>query len=166
MFQLLDAISPDQLDGARTLFREYEKGLGISLCFQNFDEELKNLPGDYAAPGGALMLAYSDGQLAGCCALRPLPIPAYPRAAEMNPLFVRPHFRGKGIARRLAYEILRMARSRDYDYVLLDTLSTMKEAQALYLLIGFRDIPPYYENPIEGARYMMLDLRQASLLDQ
>lgn len=166
MLQLIDVTNAEQAQSARQLFREYEKGLGISLCFQNFDEELKNLPGDYAAPGGALLLAFSEGQLAGCCALRPLTLAAYPRAAEMKRLFVRPNFRGKGIARKLAYEILRMARGRDYDYVLLDTLNTMKEAQALYLLIGFRDIPPYYENPIEGARYMMLDLRQASLLDQ
>jgi putative acetyltransferase len=84
----------------------------------------------------------------------------------MKRLFVRPAFRGKGIARKLVYEILRMARGQGYDYVVLDTLNTMKEAQALYLLIGFRDIEPYYANPIEGARYMLLDLRQANLLDQ
>jgi ribosomal protein S18 acetylase RimI-like enzyme len=165
MLQLLDATTADQLDGARTLFQEYEKGLGISLCFQNFSEELKNLPGEYASPRGALLLAFSDGELAGCCALRPLNVAAYPKAAEMKRLFVRPDYRGKGIARKLVYEILRMARAKDYDYVVLDTLNTMKEAQALYVLIGFRDIPPYYENPIEGARYMLLDLRQASLLD-
>lgn len=166
MLQLVDAISPDQVEHARQLFQEYEKGLGISLCFQNFAEELRSLPGDYATPQGALLLALADGQLAGCCALRPLSVAAYPRAAEMKRLFVRPAFRGKGIARKLVYEILRMARGSGYDYVLLDTLNTMKEAQALYVLIGFRDIPPYYENPIDGARYMMLDLRQASLLDQ
>lgn len=147
------------------LFQEYEKGLGISLCFQNFSEELKNLPGEYANPQGSLLIAYSDGELAGCCALRPLSVPNYPKAAEMKRLFVRPAYRGKGIARKLVYEILRIARAREYDYVVLDTLNTMKEAQALYVLIGFRDIPPYYENPIEGARYMMLDLRQASLID-
>lgn len=166
MLQLFDAITPDQIESTRQLFREYEAGLGISLCFQNFDEEVKNLPGDYATPGGALLIAFSDGALAGCCALRPANVAAYPKAAEMKRLFVRPAFRGKGIARKLVYEILRMARGQGYDYVVLDTLNTMKEAQALYLLIGFRDIQPYYENPIEGARYMMLDLRQANLLDQ
>lgn len=166
MLQLFDAITPDQIESTRQLFREYEAGLGISLCFQNFDEEVKNLPGDYATPGGALLIAFSDGALAGCCALRPANVAAYPKAAEMKRLFVRPAFRGKGIARKLVYEILRMARGQGYDYVVLDTLNTMKEAQALYLLIGFRDIQPYYENPIEGARYMLLDLRQANLLDQ
>jgi putative acetyltransferase len=166
MLQLFDAITPDQVESTRQLFREYEAGLGISLCFQNFDNELKNLPGDYAPPGGALLLAFSDGELAGCCALRPANVASYPKAAEMKRLFVRPAFRGKGIARKLVYEILRMARGQGYDYVVLDTLNTMKEAQALYLLIGFRDIEPYYANPIEGARYMLLDLRQANLLDQ
>jgi putative acetyltransferase len=166
MLQLFDVIAPDQIECARQLFLEYEKALGISLCFQNFEEELKNLPGDYTAPRGALLLAFADEQLAGCCALRPANIGSYPNAAEMKRLFVREAFRGKGIARKLVYEILRMARGQGYDYVVLDTLNTMKEAQALYVLIGFRDIEPYYENPIKGARYMMLDLRQASLLDQ
>ena len=166
MLQLFDAITPDQIESTRQLFREYEAGLGISLCFQNFDDELKNLPGDYATPGGALLLALSDGQLAGCCALRRASASSYPKAAEMKRLFVRPTFRGKGIARKLVYEILRMARGQGYHYVVLDTLNTMKEAQALYVLIGFRDIQPYYENPIKGARYMMLDLREANLLDQ
>lgn len=166
MLQLLDATTPDQVEDARQLFKEYEKGLGISLCFQGFSEELQKLPGDYAAPQGALLLAFFNSQLAGCCALRPLNTPAYPKAAEMKRLFVRPAYRGQGIARKLVYEILRMARAAGYEYVLLDTLNTMKEAQALYVLIGFRDIPPYYENPIESARYMLLDLRKASLLDQ
>ncbi len=166
MLQLFDVIAPDQVEIARQLFLEYEQALGISLCFQNFEDELKNLPGDYTAPRGALLLAVVDGQPAGCCALRPASTNAYPNAAEMKRLFVREVFRGKGIARKLVYEILRMARGQGYDFVVLDTLNTMKEAQALYILIGFRDIEPYYENPIKGARYMMLDLRQASLLDQ
>lgn len=163
MFQLLEATTMDQLNGARTLFREYEKSLGISLCFQNFEEELKNLPGDYAAPGGALLLAFRDGQLAGCCALRPLKESKYLHAAEMKRLYVRPAFRGQGIARLLVTGILSEAATKGYTSIVLDTLKSMTEAHLLYRSLGFEEIPAYYENPMEGARYMKLDLAASGL---
>ncbi len=142
----------------RTLFREYAAGLGVDLCFQQFDEELANLPGDYAPPRGALVLAMIDGDAAGCCALRPLDSADYPNAAEMKRLYVRDRFRGSGLGRELAEAILAAARQAGYSCVLLDTLDDMEAARALYGELGFQDIPPYYHNPIPGAHYLKADL--------
>ncbi|HWI82534.1 GNAT family N-acetyltransferase [Ramlibacter sp.] len=147
-----------ELDAARDIFREYAHGLGVDLCFQQFDQELANLPGDYAAPRGALLLAMVDGAVAGCCALRPLDTADYPNAAEMKRLYVRPAFRGTGLGRRLAEAALDAARVRGYASVLLDTLSDMESARALYEDLGFEEIPPYYHNPIPGAHYLKADL--------
>jgi putative acetyltransferase len=149
---------PHDIDGVRGIFREYADGLGVDLCFQQFDEELAGLPGDYAAPRGALLLARVDGQLAGCCALRPLDAVDYPNAAEMKRLFVRNGHRGLGLGRRLAEAILDAARQAGYACVLLDTLDDMEAARALYEDLGFEDIPPYYHNPIAGAHYLKVNL--------
>lgn len=149
---------PQDIDETRRIFREYADGLGVDLCFQRFDEELAGLPGDYAAPRGALLLARVDGKLAGCCALRPLDAADYPNAAEMKRLFVRKAFRGLGLGRRLAEAILDAARQAGYACVLLDTLDDMEAARALYGDLGFEDIPPYYHNPIAGAHYLKAEL--------
>jgi ribosomal protein S18 acetylase RimI-like enzyme len=148
----------DELDAVRAIFREYAEGLGVDLCFQNFEEELAGLPGEYAAPRGALLLARVDGELAGCCALRPLDTADYPNAAEMKRLYVRKAFRGFGLGRQLAEAILDAARQAGYACVLLDTLDDMEAARALYEDLGFEDIPPYYHNPIAGAHYLKADL--------
>jgi putative acetyltransferase len=148
----------DALDEVRTIFREYAQGLGVDLCFQSFDEELAGLPGEYAAPRGALLLATVDGEVAGCCALRPLDAADYPNAAEMKRLYVRRAFRGFGLGRRLAEAILDAARQEGYTSVLLDTLDDMEAARALYEDLGFKEIPPYYHNPIAGAHYLKADL--------
>lgn len=158
MALLVSATSPGQMEEIRTLFLEYEKGLGISLCFQNFGEELRTLPGAYAPPSGALLLAMEGAQVAGCCALRTVMREPFERAAELKRLYVRPDFRGRGIARQLVLEIIKEASDKGYRTLLLDTLETMKEAQGLYLALGFEDIPPYYPNPIAGTRYMKYDL--------
>jgi ribosomal protein S18 acetylase RimI-like enzyme len=128
------------------------------LCFQGFDSELKDLPGDYAAPRGSLMLARCEGQWAGCCALRPLDSSDYANACEMKRLYVRQAFRGLGIGRALAEAILDMARQAGYSYVLLDTLDDMESARAMYVDLGFEEIPPYYHNPIAGAHYLRVEL--------
>ena len=150
--------SPRELDEVRAIFREYADGLGVDLCFQQFDEELANLPGEYAEPRGALLLARVDGEVAGCCALRPLDTADYPNAAEMKRLYVRKAFRGFGLGRRLAEAALDAARQAGYACVLLDTLDDMEAARALYEELGFEDIPPYYHNPIAGAHYLKADL--------
>jgi ribosomal protein S18 acetylase RimI-like enzyme len=155
---VLSAPSRDELDRVRAIFREYAQGLGVDLCFQGFDEELATLPGDYGAPRGALLLARAGGEIAGCCALRPLDAVDVPNAAEMKRLYVRPAFRGTGLGRRLAQAALDAARQRGYSCVLLDTLSDMEAARALYEDLGFREIPPYYHNPIAGAHYLQVDL--------
>jgi len=142
----------------RSIFQEYASSLQIDLCFQGFDEELATLPGEYAEPRGALLLAWVDGALAGCCALRPLDTSDYSNAAEMKRLYVRPAFRGLGLGRQLTEGILDAARQAGYGCVLLDTLDDMESARALYEDLGFEDIPPYYHNPIPGAHYLKVDI--------
>lgn len=146
--------TPEELDAIRKLFQEYADQLGVDLCFQNFTQELRELPGDYAAPRGALLLARVGDALAGCCALRPLDTADYSNAAEMKRLFVRPAYRGLGVGRLLAEGILDAARQGGYDCVLLDTLDDMESARALYEELGFEEVPPYYFNPIAGAHYL------------
>lgn len=150
--------TPEELDGLRQLFQEYAAQLGVDLCFQNFAQELRELPGEYAAPRGALLVARVGNTLAGCCALRPLDTTDYPNAAEMKRLFVRPAYRGLGLGRLLAEGILDAARQSGYDCVLLDTLDDMEAARALYEELGFEEVPPYYFNPIAGAHYLKADL--------
>ncbi len=157
----IDLIIPttaDDLAAVRELFVEYAQGLGIDLCFQGFDEELAALPGDYCAPRGALLLALVDGAPAGTCALRPLDTADYPNAAEMKRLYVRRPSRGCGPGRQLAEAALDAARTGGYASVLLDTLSDMEAARALYEELGFEAIAPYYHNPIAGAYYLKVDL--------
>jgi putative acetyltransferase len=153
-FDLRQASSPAEVAIARTLFEEYQKGLGISLCFQNFDAELAGLPGAYAAPEGRLLLAFADAEPAGCVALRKLE----DGICEMKRLWVRPAFRGTRLGRRLAEAVLAEARAAGYRAIRLDTLPSMREAQALYVSLGFVDIPPYNDHPIEGTRFMELAL--------
>lgn len=147
-----------ELNKLRSVFREYAEGLGIDLSFQGFEEELQQLPGDYAEPRGALQVAWFNGEIAGCCALRPLDTVDYPNASEMKRLYVRPPFRRLGLGRQLAERILDKARSAGYDCVLLDTLNNMESARALYQDLKFEDIPPYYFNPIEGSHYLRVKL--------
>ena len=145
----------DQIDQVRALFKEYASSLDIDLCFQNFETELADLPGDYAPPRGALFIARSAQKIVGCCALRPLDNADYPNACEMKRLYVRPALRGCGLGRRLAEAVLQAAQQAGYTYVLLDTLSEMETARAMYQDLGFVEVAPYYYNPIEGAHYLM-----------
>ena len=155
---LLTATGPEHLAVLRELFQEYADSLSIDLCFQQFDTELASLPGDYAEPRGAVLLAHVDGAPAGCCALRPLDAADYPNASEMKRLYVRKAFRGFGLGRQLAEATLDAARQRGYASVLLDTLDDMESARALYTRLGFAEIPPYYHNPIPGAHYLKADI--------
>jgi ribosomal protein S18 acetylase RimI-like enzyme len=149
------AESPEQIAQVRELFLEYANSLGFSLCFQSFDQELAGLPGDYTPPQGCLLLATHNAQPAGCVALHKLS----PEACEMKRLYVRPHFRGKGLGRQLADRVIAEARQIGYKYLRLDTVEqVMKTAVAMYRQLGFREIPPYRPNPIAGALYMELQL--------
>jgi putative acetyltransferase len=152
----IQAHTPEHAQQARELFREYESWLGLDLCFQNFEKELAELPGAYALPTGRLLLAFENDQLAGCVALRKLG----KGVCEMKRLFLRPHFHGKGRGRELAERIIAEAREAGYERMRLDTLpQQMGKAIALYRLLGFKEIEPYYQNPVHGALFMELDLR-------
>lgn len=149
---------PEDLQTVRQLFLEYQAGLGIDLCFQGFDAELAELPGAYAPPDGTLLLACVDGEAAGCCAMRPLYNTDHLNACEMKRLFVRPAFRGFGLGRLLVERILSDGQLSGYTTMLLDTLSDMETARALYQEMGFVEVAPYYHNPIPGAHYLKVDL--------
>jgi putative acetyltransferase len=156
----LQAESSSQIAQARELFLEYAQSLGFSLCFQNFDQELANLPGDYAPPGGRLLLAEYEGQISGCVALHKLMTDeGKDGICEMKRLYLRPQFRGKGFGRVLADRIIAEARQIGYKRMRLDTVEpVMKGAVAMYRRIGFREIAPYCANPMAGALYMELEL--------
>jgi ribosomal protein S18 acetylase RimI-like enzyme len=142
----------------RTIFIDYAASLSVDLGFQDFEQELDTLPGEYTDPRGALLLAWVDGEVAGCCALRPFDACDYANAAEMKRLYVRPAYRGLGLGRLLTEGILDAARAAAYHCVLLDTLDDMEAARALYEDLGFVEIPPYYHNPHAGAHYLKVDI--------
>jgi putative acetyltransferase len=152
MVRIIAAASTAEVELARELFKEYQASLGIDLCFQGFDKELADLPGDYAPPSGRLFLAYDDAELVGCVALRRIDA----RACEMKRLYVRQPGRGKGIGRQLAEFVIHAAREIGYESMRLDTLPSMKEAIALYQKLGFRPIEAYRPNPVEGALFLEL----------
>ena len=154
-FELVGADTPAALAVCRELFVEYQRALGVSLCFQGFDAELAGLPGEYAPPRGRLYLALVAGRPAGCASLLPL----FRHDAEMKRLYVRPAHRGSGLGRLLATRIIEEARVLGYDHVKLDTLPQMRAAQGLYGDLGFRDTAAYNDNPVSGVRFLALSLR-------
>jgi len=150
--------SPEMIDAAREVLHEYAHSLGVDLSFQGFHQEVTGLPGGYAAPAGRLLLATVDDAIAGCGAFRALPDPDYPNACEMRRLYVRPAFRRFGLGRLLAQALMDEALRAGYSTMLLDTLDDMEAARGLYGTLGFRDIPPYYFNPLPGAHYFKAEL--------
>lgn len=157
-FELIQACDAKELAAAALLFQEYADSLRVDLTFQGFSEELKTLPGVYAPPRGTLLLALADGQMAGCCALRPLDELDEPNASEMKRLYVRPAFRRFGLGRLLVEATLDAGRRMGYAAILLDTLDEMEAARTLYEDLGFEEVPPYYHNPIAGAHYLRVML--------
>jgi ribosomal protein S18 acetylase RimI-like enzyme len=155
---LVAPLAIEDMADVRRIFIEYAQSLHVDLCFQDFEAELQQLPGEYAPPRGALLLAMVNGEVAGCCALRPLDSSDSPNASEMKRLYVRPAFRRLGLGRQLAEAILDAARQSGYSCVLLDTLDEMESARALYEDLGFVEIPPYYHNPLPGAHYLKVML--------
>src|SRR5829696_8557729 len=155
MIEIIQAETPEQIEQARRLFREYEAWIGLALCFQNFDAEVANLPGKYAAPEGRLLLAYVDGKLAGGIALRKLET----GICEMKRLFVKDNYRGRKIGVALIEKLIAEAREIGYEKIRLDTYPPkMAKAVSLYETYGFREIPPYYENPYDDTLFMELKL--------
>jgi GNAT superfamily N-acetyltransferase len=153
-FDIAEALDARAVQACRELFVEYQQGLGVSLCFQGFEGELAALPGDYARPRGRMLIARIAGEPAGCVALRPLG----PRDAEMKRLYVRAAFRGMGIGRMLAECVIDEARALGYSTLKLDTLPAMNAAQRMYAELGFQETAPYNENPVDGVRFLALEL--------
>jgi carbonic anhydrase len=154
-FVLTQATTTSDIAEARQLFLEYAASLNFSLAFQGFDDELKGLPGGYAALQGRLLLARHSGQPAGCVALRRID----DHICEMKRLYVRPTVRGKGLGRILVDRVISEAREIGYQRMRPDTVqSSMQDAIALYRRRGFQEIPAYRENPVAGALYLELVL--------
>ena len=154
MVKIVSATTPAHIQVIGDLFREYEQCLQVDLCFQRFEEELVGLPGQYAPPQGALLLAVESGQEAGCVAMRPLS----GKACEMKRLYVRPAHLGRGIGKKLAVTVIELARSAGYVRMRLDTLEKLKPALALYDSLGFEKRSAYYENPLAGVVYLEREL--------
>ena len=150
-----DGHSRELVATVRELFKEYAEGIGIDLCFQDFDQELAELPGKYAPPEGRLLLALEGTEVAGCVALRKIG----DDTCEMKRLYVRSAFRRRGAGRLLARAVIEAAGECGYERMRLDTLSSMAEAIALYESLGFRRIEAYYHNPSACAVFMELKLR-------
>jgi ribosomal protein S18 acetylase RimI-like enzyme len=152
--EIIPATRSEHLATTRALFREYERFLDVDLCFQGFEEELAGLPGKYAPPEGALLLAVEGAEVGGCVALRALE----PRVCEMKRLFVRPGCRGRGLGRALADAIIAAAAAKGYAVMRLDTLPKLQDAIRLYARLGFRTVAPYYPNPLPGVSYWEIEL--------
>ena len=160
MFRITQALGETAIWQARELFREYAKSPGVGPCWQDFAHELASLPGRYSPPEGRLLLAHrvepgKNESLVGCVAMRKLE----EEICEMKRLYVRPEFRGEGAGRELAKALIAEARSIGYGKMRLDTLPIMREAQQLYRVLGFHEIPAYQKNPTPGALFFELDLR-------
>ena len=159
MVKLIEANSEKHLEHIRELFKEYAESLGFTLDFQNFNKELAELPGEYAPPAGRLILALWDDEIAGCVALRKFK----DTICEMKRMYVKARFRRKGIGRQLAENIVKEARKIGYTHMRIDTIETMKQANSLYKSMGFKEIKPYRYNPIKGAKYMELSLKDCTM---
>lgn len=144
------AASPGELAAVRTLVEEYQRSLGIDLEFQGFSHELAHLGEMYGPPDGALFLAVLDGVAVGCVGVRRFDA----RCCEMKRLYVRPQGRGHGLGRALAVRAMEAGRAAGYAAMRLDTLPTMRDAQALYERLGFRDVAAYRANPVAGTRFL------------
>ena len=154
MLKIFAAKTHEDIEIAKTLFAEYEEFLPFDLSFQNFEEELANLPGEYAPPEGCLLLAKYQNKAAGCVALRKLS----DGVCEGKRLYVRPEFRGLKIGRKLVEAMIATARKMGYSSIRGDTIPSMQAAGALYASLGFKEISPYRYNPIEGAVFIELSL--------
>ena len=154
MVQIISAQTDEHYHCARDLFIQYADSLGFDLEFQGFSRELATLPGDYAPPEGCILLAEIADNFTGCVALRLLES----KICEMKRLFVIPEYQGRGIGRFLALSVIDQAREKGYQKMRLDTIDSMKEANALYYSLGFRPIEAYRFNPLENPSYMELDL--------
>ena len=158
MLTMMQAETAEAIAITRQLIEEYAAWLEFKLCFQGFEDEMRSLPGKYAPPAGRLLLALWDGKPAGVIALRPLDEPGL---CEMKRLYVRPEFRGHGIGRLLAEQVIRKAAEIGYSRMRLDTVAgKMDSAIAMYRELGFKETDPYYQTPVGHTLFMELALIQ------
>ena len=150
MLTLIEVQTAEQIGIVRELFLEYAASLNFNLCFQDFENELAGLPGDYAPPNGRLLLAMDGKEVIGCVALRKVE----ENICEMKRLYVRSKFRGKRFGRELAVAVIEIAREIGYQKMRLDTVASMKEAITLYQSLGFQATEPYRYNPLESCMFM------------
>jgi len=152
--KIIEATSLAQINIAADLFREYQQFLNVDLCFQGFEDELTNLPGKYAEPSGAILLANLEDEIVGCVAVRLLK----DKTCEMKRLYVRPQAQGHSLGRLLAEAIIKKAKQLGYKKMQLDTLQRLDRAIGLYVKLGFREVQPYYSNPLDEVVYWELEL--------
>lgn len=150
----MEATTAGDYAAGRTLIEEYAAALGVDLCFQNFSAEISNLSEIYGPPRGCLLLARANGKAAGCVAVRN----QNGATCEMKRLYMKSEYRGAGLGRRLAEIAIRKAQQLGYSRMVLDTLPSMTEAQSLYESLGFREIEGYYQNPVQGVRYLSREI--------
>ena len=155
MIKIVEANTKKFVERAKELIREYAQSLEFDLGFQDFDKEMEDFPGQYTSPKGCLYIALDENQPIGCVALRDLG----QGICEMKRLYVKPNFRGQKVGKLLAEIVIKAARAMGYDYMRLDTIPSMKHANMLYTTLGFKQIPPYRFNPIEGATFFELNLK-------
>ena len=154
MTRIIHATTQAHFQSVHELFVQYADSLGFDLEFQGFSRELAGLPGDYASPGGSILLAEGAGDYAGCVALRPL----QDKICEMKRLYVIPEYQGRGIGRALARSVIGEARRKGYQKMRLDTIQSMKAAQRLYFSLGFETIEAYCYNPLDNPSFLELEL--------
>jgi ribosomal protein S18 acetylase RimI-like enzyme len=152
--RIAEARWPQDHSAVEALFREYVSSLAEDISFQHVDDELATLPGQYARPGGVVLIARQDREAAGAVAYRMVE----PGVCEMKRLYVRPAFRARGLGRELAEELIEDARAQGFRTMLLDTLASMRSARTLYAALGFAPVAAYYDNPLPGVAYMALEL--------
>jgi len=161
MLEIVDVKTPAELESFKFLLREYIRFLGEDLSFQNVEEEFSQLPGLYAPPKGALLLARDGEEPLGCGALRPFGAEEK-RICELKRIYIRPQVQGLGIGQRLVEMLIERGRKMHYATILLDTLDRLGMAVRLYEHLGFERIEPYYPNPLAGVSFWMLDLYSCS----
>ena len=152
--EIVERYDEQSISEIKDIFIEYRKDLGLDLEFQDFQDELEELPGEYSPAEGAILLAKDEGKTVGCVALRKID----ETTCEMKRLYVKPEYRGEGLGRKLSKSIIEKARDKGYEKMKLDTLTTLKEANELYRSLGFEECEPYRYNPLEDALYMELEL--------
>ena len=157
--EIVEATTAEDYTAGKNLVEEYAEALGVDLCFQNFSQEIAELPRIYGPPHGCLLLARIDGETVGCVAIRS----QRDTVCEMKRLYVKPNYRGGGLGRRLAESAIKHAQQLGYSQMVLETLPSMTEAQSLYASLGFREIDGYYPNSLQGVRYLVCELTKRAI---